>query len=185
MIQTSVDAVEDGTAFAGTYLIDANCLMTPHNDYYDPSYSLSSLFWNRLNNLVMQGTVILIEQVVHEVRVKGTDFLNTWLDSVQPYILHTQADAQIVGTFGAIMNFVQGSPDFSKNAKNSWMKTGVADPWLVATAAVRKAKIVTFEKYVPINPGQPAAGAKIPNVAEQYEVQCMTLFDFMRRITGF
>ncbi len=30
------------------FLIDANCLMTPNNDYYRPDFRLSQQFWERI-----------------------------------------------------------------------------------------------------------------------------------------
>ena len=51
------------------FLIDANCLMTPNNDYYRPDFRLSQQFWEHLQQLVMNGGIGVISQVAHEVAV--------------------------------------------------------------------------------------------------------------------
>ena len=51
------------------FLIDANCLVTPNNDYYRPDFRLSQQFWEHLQQLVMNGGIGVISQVAHEVAV--------------------------------------------------------------------------------------------------------------------
>ncbi|NMN02343.1 DUF4411 family protein [Bifidobacterium panos] len=45
------------------FLIDSNCLINPHNDYYRPDFGLSQQFWVRLEQLVVSGEVGILSQV--------------------------------------------------------------------------------------------------------------------------
>jgi hypothetical protein len=56
----------------------------------------------------------------------------------------------------------------------------VADPWLIATAAVYGYTIVTFEKFVNVNTGNPSGTPKIPNIAEKFHVRTTDLFHMIR-----
>ncbi|WP_420305082.1 DUF4411 family protein [Bifidobacterium bohemicum] len=56
------------------YLIDANCLIAPYNDYYRPSFKLSESFWNTLYELVENHTVGLLRPVWDEANQGGETF---------------------------------------------------------------------------------------------------------------
>ncbi len=169
------------------FLIDSNCLINPHNDYYRPDFRLSRHFWERLKGLVVSGDVGILSHVVNEVSAGGQsgDHLDGWLQSVRLKTINADRDPLIVSKFGEVMQFVADQRVFSQHARQSWMRDGVADPWLVAAAAVYGSRIITFEKFVTLTPNQPASGAKIPNVARQFDVQCVSLFDFMAEAGGF
>lgn len=164
------------------FLIDTNCVVTPYNDYYRPRYALSNPFWERMRQLVKSGEVGILTLVRDEI-VKGAqegDWLAEWVQSVADEVIDPKQNSEIVDNYGEIMRYVANPINaFSRNAQQSWMRDGVADPWLVASAREYDAAIITFEKYVKRIPNQPAAGAKIPNIAREYGVSCVSLFDFM------
>lgn len=164
------------------FLIDTNCVVTPYNDYYRPRYVLSNPFWERMRQLVKSGEVGILTLVRDEI-VKGAqegDWLAEWVQSVADEVIDPKQNSEIVDNYGEIMRYVANPINaFSRNAQQSWMRDGVADPWLVASAREYDAAIITFEKYVKRIPNQPAAGAKIPNIAREYGVSCVSLFDFM------
>lgn len=164
------------------FLIDTNCIVTPYNDYYRPRYALSNPFWERMRQLVKSGEVGILTLVRDEI-VKGAqegDWLAEWVQSVADEVIDPKQNSEIVDNYGEIMRYVANPINaFSRNAQQSWMRDGVADPWLVASAREYDAAIITFEKYVKRIPNQPAAGVKIPNIAREYGVSCVSLFDFM------
>ena len=157
------------------FLIDANCLVTPNNDYYRPDFRLSQQFWEHLQQLVMNGGIGVISQVAHEVAVgSGSgDCLDEWLLSIQSKIIEPGSDSSIVAKFGEVMNYVATPNLFSQRAQQSWMRDGVADPWLVATATVYGSKIITFEKYVAQTPNQPAGASGMLPHARQSDSRLM------------
>ena len=115
------------------FLIDSNCLINPHNDYYRPDFELSQQFWVRLEQLVVSGEVGILSQVAKEVSAGGQpgDYLDDWLQSVRSEIIASDHDPLIVSKFGKVMQFVASQRVFSQHARQSWMREGVADPWLV------------------------------------------------------
>ena len=61
----------------------------------------------------------------------------------------------------------------------------VADPWLIAAAAVNHYTIVTFEKPNDgLNARNPSKNAKIPDVASEFGVETVDLYSMMREL-GF
>ena len=164
------------------FLIDTNCVVTPYNDYYRPRYALSNPFWERMRQLVESGEVGILSLVKDEI-VRGVqegDRLDEWIQSIADKVIDPKQNSAIVDNYGEIMRYVANPINaFSPNAQQSWMRDGVADPWLVASAREYNATIITFEKYVRRTPNQLAAGAKIPNIAHEYGVSCVSLFDFM------
>lgn len=164
------------------FLIDTNCVVTPYNDYYRSRYALSNPFWERMRQLVESGEVGILSLVKDEI-VRGVqegDRLDEWIQSIADKVIDPKQNSAIVDNYGEIMRYVANPINaFSPNAQQSWMRDGVADPWLVASAREYNATIITFEKYVRRVPNQPAAGVKIPNIAHEYGVSCVSLFDFM------
>lgn len=102
------------------FLIDANCLVTPNNDYYRPDFRLSQQFWEHLQQLVMNGGIGVISQVAHEVAVgSGSgDCLDEWLLSIQSKIIEPGSDSSIVAKFGEVMNYVATPNLFSQRPSN-------------------------------------------------------------------
>lgn len=170
------------------FLIDTNCLINPYNDYYRPIYALSSSFWSRMKQLVNSDEVGILSLVQAEVAV-GTgaeDSLDTWMQSIADKIIDPKRNSSIVAKYGEIIRYITNPANaFSQNAQQSWIRDGVADPWLVAAAQEFGSRIVTFEKYVTRVPNQPAAGVKIPNIARQYGVSCISLYNFMDEVGNF
>jgi hypothetical protein len=76
--------------------------------------------------------------------------------------------------FGGV-TVLEGVPGGDKGGKRL-----VADPWLIATAAVYGYTIVTFEKFVNVNTGNPSGTPKIPNIAEKFHVRTTDLFHMIR-----
>ncbi|PWL42874.1 MAG: hypothetical protein DBY43_02830 [Clostridiaceae bacterium] len=166
------------------FLIDTNCVVTPYNDYYCPRYALSNPFWERMRQLVKSGEVGILTLVRDEI-VRGAqegDWLAEWVQSVADEVINPKQNSEIVDNYGEIMRYIANPINvFSRNAQQSWMRDGAADPWLVASTREYNAVIITFEKCVRRVPNQLAAGAKIPNIAHEYGVSCISLFDFMEK----
>ncbi|MGO5318556.1 DUF4411 family protein [Bifidobacterium boum] len=170
------------------YLIDTNCLVTPYNDYYRPRYTMSASFWKRLKELVNQEEVGILAQVEKEILAgnKDNDALNDWMQSVKQAIINPLSDLSIIAAYQNIMRYLTDEKnEFSQKAQRSWMSPKIADPWLIASAKLFNATIITFEKSVRKVKGQPAAKVKIPDVAAVYGVHCISLFDFMDEVGGF
>lgn len=163
------------------YLLDANCLITPNNDYYNPKFKLSKAFWDGLANDVISKRVIILTKVEKEVQVgySQDDFLNTWLRKVHSHIEDPMRDEEVIESYRRVLKYISEQRLFQPRAQQDWAREEVADPWLIASAMSHQRKIITFEKFVPIVGNRPAAHAKIPTVADHFGVPCISLFDYM------
>jgi len=105
-----------------------------------------------------------------------------WLSNLEigRYIDHKQQE--IVLTYAKVLQSIQNDPCYSEKALRTWADESNADPWLIAAAAVYDFTIVTFEKYVLNNAGNPSGSAKIPNIAEKFHVRTTDLFHMIREL---
>lgn len=165
------------------YLLDANCLITPNNDYYNPKFKLSKTFWDCLANDVISRRVVILANVEKEVQVgySQDDFLNTWLRKVHSLVEDPMRDEEVIKSYQRVLSYISERGLFQPRAQQDWAREEVADPWLIASAMSHKREIVTFERYVPIQGNMPAAHPKIPTVARHFDVSCIDLFEYMRR----
>jgi len=152
----------DGTI----YLIDTNSLVTPKATYYP--LDLAPTFWASMAEKIQDGSIAILDLVKKEIlKPKEKDDLALWITelNIGQYVDHRQQE--IVNTYANVLQSIQDDPCYSEKALRAWADQSVADPWLVATAAVYGYTIVTFETYVHINKGNPSGTPKIPNIAEK------------------
>lgn len=91
----------------------------------------------------------------------------------------------ILMNYGKVLQYVQNHPCYKQSALQEWSKASVADAWIIATAVACGYTIVTFEKAVGnLSERNPSKNAKIPNVASEFGVSVVTLYDMMRTL-GF
>lgn len=170
------------------YLIDANCLITPYNDYYRPSFTLSEFFWNTLYKLVENRTVGLLRPVWNEANQGGEeldDALKQWLDSVKSYVIEPLQIDTIIDNYKSVLAYLSDQRNFAKKLNTNWYNQDTADPWLIATAKIYNSTIITFE--VPLTPTDPKPWkkTKIPNIAELAQIRWINLFEFMQEVALF
>lgn len=165
----------DGTI----YLIDTNSLITPKATYYP--FDLAPTFWESMAEKIQDGSIAILDLVRKEIlKPTNTDDLALWMSDLKigRYIDHKQQG--IVVKYAEVLQFVQQDPCYSEKALRAWAEESIADPWLIAAAGVYDFTIVTFETYVKINAGNPSGKAKIPNVAEKFQVRITDLFHMIR-----
>ena len=78
---------------------------------------------------------------------------------------------------------IQSCGLYKEQALQAWAPGHIADPWLIAAAAVNKYTIITAE--VPsggLSLKNPNRYAKIPDVAKAFEVRTNNLYYMMRRL---
>lgn len=163
------------------FLIDANSLITPYESYYP--FDLFPVFWEQME-LYIKNEKIAILDVIKDEFEKGDDDLSKWIKTIEIPLYIDRRTKDVIEQYSEILSYIQNSKDYKDSALMEWSKATVADPWLIAVAKIYGYEIITFEKYVPINPGQPAKMAKIPNIAEKFGVSTSNLFN-MLRVLGF
>lgn len=160
------------------FLMDSNSLITPYNTFYSPS--LSNNFWKRIKNGYESGNIAMLDIVQKEI-MNGTGDLQKWLKEIKFDKYVKCMDKEVYEKYGEIINFLKNNECYTQVAINSWTNDKTADPWIIAAAAAKGYDIVTFEKYVKnINPVHPSRNPKIPNIAAEFNVRVIDLYQMMK-----
>ena len=73
--------------------------------------------------------------------------------------------------------------DLNENGLADWAKGNVADPWLIAAAAAKDYKLITFEQSAgSLNVKNKSGRVKIPDVARHFGVEVHNLYYMMRQL---
>ncbi|MFQ5431885.1 MAG: DUF4411 family protein [Nitrospinota bacterium] len=156
------------------YVLDANVFMEAAERYY--AFDLVPAFWDSLINLSSSGQICSIDHVKNECsRLKNE--LTGWVNKQFSHAFDSTDEAEIVQTFGEIMNWVNSQTQFTDAAKADFARG--ADGWLIAFAIVNDHVVVTHEIYVPdIRKKVP-----IPNVCQAFNnKRCIDTFVMLREL---
>ena len=157
------------------FFLDTSVFIESKKHFYAPDICLA--FWQWLSE---EGTanphIRSISNVLDELKV-GTDDLPKWAQEKLPedFFIATNKEEEIVEKRRWMQDVLEKDKKWDgARFRNFVVK---ADLWLIATAKVKGGCIVTNE-YV--NPGQ--SRIKIQLVAEQFGVNCCTIYDVMREL---
>jgi hypothetical protein len=165
--------------------MDSNSFIAPHRQYYN--ISIVPTFWEKLNEFIKKGCIILIRQVYDEICVhdkeEDKDQLQKWIeDKFNCTFFDTFANLNIINNYRKIMNYIHANnKKYSQKALNVWANNKTADGWVIATAMINTNQytVVSFESNRD-NFNNP----KIKNLANVFGVNCITLFEMMKKL-GF
>lgn len=168
------------------YLIDSNCLIEAYRRYY--SFDIVPTFWEKFL-ITYQHSIFLIDKVRDELCSKSNkhkDDLQLWVEDNCCFkgkvILSNQQ--KYVDKYAEILQFIYDAPQYKTSSFIEWSNNlNKADPWLIAVASIDKFTIVTMEKSDPnLSAGSPTKREpKIPDVCKWFDVECIDLFELMRR----
>ncbi len=129
-------------------------------------------FWEKFNNSVSEGKIISVREVFNELDVQASrDHLITWIrENKRIFLKPEQADeTSFVSQIFSVTHFQQLVKE-KQRLKGAY----VADPFVIASAKVRDACVITEES-------KKDNAAKIPNVCEYFHINCSNLEGFMER----
>ena len=162
------------------FLIDSNSLITPYLSYY--SFDLAPGFWRQLEKVINEGKVAILDMVKNEI-LQGNDELRGWMEQIEIGHYIDRRIPEILSRWSEILEYIQKSPYYKPAALEEWARDSVADPWLIATASVFDYTLVTFETpNNSLNVNQKSKNPKIPDVAKEFGVRTVWLFDMMRSL---
>ncbi|PLC10811.1 hypothetical protein AUQ48_15920 [Kocuria flava] len=147
-----------------SYTLDSNILINLVQRY---PRDIFPGIWDSIEESVAQGDSC-ISQAVHREVDRGGDDLHEWADDLPGFVcLVTDEELATVAEIGAAHpGWVQG-------------QLNEADPFVVAHAKHESSTVVTEEKRK--GPGTHDKNLKIPNVADEHEVEVLKFFDYVRR----
>lgn len=162
------------------FLLDANTFITPFQNYYP--FDFAQGFWKQFAVKLKLDSVHILDIAKSEI-MKGEDELSAWLNSISDANIVDRRDAAIIVKYGEILRFLQDSPLYSEKALRNWSDIHIADPWLIAAASALGYTLITFETSAGvISIGSPSGRPKIPDIAKRFNVKCVDLFYFMRKM---
>ena len=163
------------------FLIDANTLMTAARFFY--AYDLVPSFWKVFENEIKAGHIVLLDMVKDEID-KGQDTLKKWVSEREDdFEVCSHIDPKIIPKYAEVMQYIQECGFYNEKGLNEWARNEVADPWLIATAAAKGYKLITFEQPAgSLNAKTKSGRVKIPDVAKHFNVEVHTLYHMMRQL---
>lgn len=162
------------------FLIDSNSFITPYKQYY--AFDLIPSYWNELSKCANSGRLILLDMVKAEINA-GADDLTDWLNKQTGVIICNHILPAIIIKYQEVLQYIQTCGLYKAQALQTWANANVADPWIIAAAAVNNYTIITAE--VPsggLSIKNPNKYAKIPDVAKVFDVKTENLFYMMRQL---
>ena len=149
------------------YVFDSSSfIVTGH--YFPKSFPS---FWRHFDEAVASGRVVSVREVLNELAVNNSrPHLEQWLKR-NKHIFLTPApkEAAMVAEIFKVDHFRQ-----LVKKKQMLKAAAVADPFVIASACIRKACVVTEEKLK-------ENAARIPNVCNHFSIAWINLEEFMAR----
>jgi hypothetical protein len=128
-------------------------------------------FWLQLNNLADQNLLVSVSEVWKELENRSTrSHLASWVDSRRALFTEpSSAEMEFVREIFAV-------PSFQSLVRRKSILEGspVADPWVIARAAILTGCVVTEE-------ADREDAVRIPAVCRHFDVECTTLEGMMQR----
>jgi hypothetical protein len=152
------------------YLLDTNVFISARRLHY--GFDFCPAFWDWVVRAHRAGNLFSIEKVGDELSA-GEDKLAQWADNLGDGFF-LKPDAATLPAFNTVTTWVNGQPNYSPAAKNTFLQ--VADYYLVAQALAGRHTVVTHEQ-----PRPSVNTVKIPNVCLGVGVAYMNPFDMLRR----
>ena len=158
------------------YLLDSDVLIAAKNLYY--AFDICPGFWKSLLHYHAQDQVFSVDRVRSELLAgRKTEDLVQWVrnDVPEEFFLPVDTD-EVARVYTDIMLWVQRHPNYFDQAKAKFA-TG-ADGWLVASALVNGATVVTNEQPAP----ESRRDVKLPDVCDEFKVSRQNTFAMLRAL---
>lgn len=161
------------------YCIDSSAFITAFRNYY--AFDLAPGFWKALASLGLNGLINCPIAVYHEiVNGRNNDELLEWMKENQKSIFN-EPDSDVSLSYAIVADFVN-----SHYRDQHWIGHFLdgADPWVIAQAMAKKLVVVTLENKKiteELNENRFVGKIKIPNVCQQFGIDCINTFEFLRK----
>lgn len=153
------------------FWLDTNSLVTPSRGPY--RFATVPRFWEFLEEKAKAEVIASSEFVLKELLGSG-DELEQWAKRQQD-TLFWEAQKPVQDKLGEIADGVNANIRYAQHNVARFLRG--ADPWLIAHAIVQGGRVVTFEK-----PEPNSTNPKIPDVAGEFGVKCVNLWDALTEL---
>ena len=128
------------------FLIDSNSFMAPYRQYY--AFDLIPTYWDELSKRTESGRLALLDMVKAEID-KGEDDLAEWVGKQTGFEICNHVTPEIISKYQDVLQYVQSCGLYKEQALQAWAPGHIADPWLIAAAAVNDYTIVVNGRFCP------------------------------------
>lgn len=158
------------------YLLDSNIFIQAHRMYYP--FDVVPSFWNKILELSNNGIIISIDKVKKELcETNNPDQLSAWCENELDNSFFSDSTS-CVDIYAQIAIWTHSSTHFLQSAKDEFLTTDLADPWLIAYAKKHNLTIVTHE----ISQPQRKNRIKIPEPCIHFGVRYLSPIEMFREI---
>lgn len=150
-----------------SYVFDNSPLSVLFKNYYPETFPT---LWMHFNQLVKEGRLVSTREVLREINDSSIERLREWAkQNHELFSTPTPQEGYIVAQIFKVNHFQQNIElqKIMNGGKN-------ADPFVIAKAKVDGFAVVTTEVFKD-------HGVKIPNICRHFDVECLTLQQFMER----
>lgn len=149
------------------YILDTNIFFVLK---HFPPRNFKSL-WDYLDHLVDDSSLISVREVFNEViRNPPNDFIEEWVVA-NKHIFVTPVEEELAFVL-ELMKYEENRNFIKDN--NITKGLPVADPFILAIAKLRNGIVVTME-------ARGRLGARIPNVCDKLEIECISWSEFLNK----
>ena len=158
------------------YIFDTNVLVDSYSKYY--RIQNFPTFWDKylLYILDKSNDCCFIDKVYEEINHFGNKDLYDWVKSNNIPIVSTN-NKIIIDEYLNVFNKIKSINAYTDSSIANWDNDYVADPWLIAVAINKKYTIVTSE--VPATANSQHKKLKIPDVAKEFDIECISMQRFI------
>lgn len=160
------------------YLIDSNIFITPHRSFAPIGVAVS--LWTKIHEFSDRGIIFSLDMVKDELYMND-DELKVWVKSNMPsdFFLKFGQDVA-VAKLSEIMNWADKHPDYSRKAKDKFLRMDKADIYLAAFTAAypNEYTVVSFERSNHMG----SSDIKLPDVCTQFGVRRIPLEAMFREL---
>lgn len=151
------------------YVFDSSSLSNILDHYYQDRFPS---FWDKFNEIVIQGNLISVREVRNELTNKFDD------DKIEFLMKHnkdffsnpTNEELSFITQIYSVKHFQQ-----NLERKKLWSGGFFADPFVIAKAWAIQGTVITEEHFK-------ENGAKIPNICDHFQIPCMKLEGFLKEV---
>ena len=148
------------------YVFDNNALISIFRHYY---FGRFPSFWEKFDYLVSSREIVSVREVRRELEeIDIWESIKTWALKYPSFFSKpTIEELQFVTRIYSVKHFQQNI-----EKKKLYAGKPIADPFIIAKAAVNNAFVVTQEKLK-------ENASKIPNICQHFQIQCIDLEGFL------
>jgi hypothetical protein len=156
------------------YWIDTDSFIRAKNEAY--GFDLAPGFWKLIDQKVAEGIMASSTWNYHEIVDEGTDDLAVWARQRETSGLFIEPNEAVQLQFKKIAEYVNSR--YRPHKAQEFLAK--ADAWLIAHAKISGGRVVTFEGRA--DPNSTSPDAKIPDVADAFDVKCVGLWKMLREL---